>query len=79
MAATNMIDKLRDRLPAHTSTQRLALLRFALSEVRLRCALHAPPVDLDADGKPKQPSRSEQAFVEVGDVLLDEMAAILDG
>jgi hypothetical protein len=61
MAATDMIDKLRDRLPAHASTQRLALLRFALGEVRLRCALHAPPVDFDADGKPKQPSPSEQA------------------
>jgi len=35
-----------------------------------RLALRAPPVELDAAGKPKPPSPSEQAFVEVGDVLL---------
>jgi len=74
-----MIDMLRDRLPGHTRTQRLALLRMAFSEVRLRCALHAPPVELDAAGKPKPPSPSEQASVGAGDVLLDEMAAVLDG
>ena len=54
------------------------MLRFAFSEVRLRCALYAPPVELDDSGKPRPPSPSEQAFVEVGDVLLDEMAAALD-
>jgi hypothetical protein len=30
-----MIDKLRDRPPGHTRTQRLSMLRFAFSEVRL--------------------------------------------
>jgi transposase len=79
MAATDLIDRLRDRLPGHTRTQRLSLLRMAFSEVRLRGALHALPVELDAAGKPKPPSPSEQAFVEVGDVLLDEMASTLDG
>jgi hypothetical protein len=59
MAATDMIDRLRDRLPGHTRTQRRALLRFAFSEVRLRCALYAPPVALDDAGKPKPPSPSE--------------------
>jgi hypothetical protein len=53
MPATEMIDKLRDRLPGHTRTQRLGMLRFAFSEVRLRCALYAPPVSLDDSGKPR--------------------------
>jgi hypothetical protein len=52
---------------------------MAFSEVRLRGALYALPVELEAAGKPKSPSPSEPAFVEVGDVLLDEMAAALDG
>jgi hypothetical protein len=39
----------------------------------------APPVVLDDAGKAKPPSPSEQAFVELGDVLLDQMAAVLDG
>jgi hypothetical protein len=47
MPATEMIDKLRGRLPGHTHTQRLGMLRFAFSEVRRRCALYAPPVALD--------------------------------
>ena len=76
-ALDGMLDKLKDRLPGHSRPQRLALLRFAFSEIRLRCALRA--IELDDYGKPKPPSSSEQAFNEVGDVLLDEMAAILDG
>ena len=62
-----MLDKLKDRLPGHSRPQRLALLRFAFSEIRLRCALRA--IELDDYGKPKPPSSSEQAFNEVGDVL----------
>jgi hypothetical protein len=73
LPSTAMIDKLRDRLPGHTHTQRLGMLRFTFSEVRLRCALYAPPVALDDSGKPRQPSPSELAFVE------DELAAALDG
>ena len=74
--ADNMIDKLVDRLPSHTRTQCLALLRFAFSEVRLRCALNA--IKLDDYGKPLPPSQSEQAFNEVADVLFDHMASLLD-
>jgi hypothetical protein len=40
--ADNMIDKLVDRLPGHTRTQRLALLREAFSEVRHRSFAHSP-------------------------------------
>jgi hypothetical protein len=75
--AESMIDKLRDRLPAHTRTQRLALLRLALSELRDRCFAQPEPVALDAAGKPVPPSPNEQAFTDVGDVLLETMAAIL--
>jgi hypothetical protein len=49
--ADNMIDKLVDRLPGHTRTQRLALLRQAFSEVRHRSFAHSPPVAPDASGK----------------------------
>jgi hypothetical protein len=79
MAATDIIGKLRGRLPGHTRTQRLGMLRFAFSEMRLRCALYAPPVALDDSGKPRPSNASEQAFDEVSDVLLDQMATILDG
>ena len=74
--ANKMIDKLVDRLPGKTRTQRLALLREAFSEVRHRSFAHSPPVALDASGKPLPPSRGEQVFAEVGDVLLAELAAI---
>jgi len=77
--ATVMIDKLLDRLPGHTRTQRLALLQQAFSEMRHRCFSQPDPVELDAAGKPTPASSAEQAFTEVGDVLLDQMAAILDG
>jgi hypothetical protein len=85
--ADNIIGKLVDRLPGHTRTQRLALLRQAFGEVRHRSFAHSPPVALDASGKPLPPSRGEQVFAEVGDVLLgelarifnDEMTAALDG
>ena len=60
-ARDRMLDKLKDRLPGHTRTQRLALLRFAFSEVRLRCALNATSVTLDATGKPRPPTASETA------------------
>jgi hypothetical protein len=76
--ADNMIDKLVDRLPGHTRTQRLALLREAFSEVRHRSFAHSPPVALDASGKPLPPSRGEQVFADVGDVLLGELAAIFN-
>jgi hypothetical protein len=75
-AFDGMLDKLKDRLPGHTRTQRLALLRFAFSEVRLRCALNA--IKLDDYGKPLPPSHSERAFNEVADVLSDHMASFLD-
>ena len=75
-ALDGMLDKLRDRLPGQSRPQRLALLKFAFSEVRLRCALNA--IKLDDYGKPLPPSQSEQAFVEVGDVLFDHMASLLD-
>jgi len=75
--ADNMIDKLVDRLPGHTRPQCLALLREAFSEVRHRSFAHSPPVGLDASGKPQPPSRGEQVFADVGDVLLGELAAIL--
>jgi len=77
--ATVMIDKLLKRLPGHTRTQRLALLQQAFSEMRHRGFTQPDPVELDAAGKPTPASSAEQAFTEVGDVLLDEMAAILDG
>jgi hypothetical protein len=51
------------------------LLRFAVSEVRLRSALCTPPAALDDAGKPKPASPTEQAFVEVGDVLLTRWPA----
>jgi hypothetical protein len=35
-------------------------------------------VALDDSGKPRPPSGSEQAFNEVGDVLFDHLAGILD-
>jgi hypothetical protein len=76
--ADNMIDKLVDRLPDHTRTQCLALLREAFSEVRHRSFAHSPPVALDAFGKPQPPSRGEQVFADVGDVLLGELAAIFN-
>ena len=71
-----MLDKLKDRLPGHSRPQRLALLRFAFSEIRLRCTLRA--IELADYGKPKPPSSSEQAFNEVADVLFDHMANLLD-
>jgi hypothetical protein len=71
-----MLDRLKDRLPEHTRQQRLALLRFAFSEVRLRCALNG--TKLDDYGKPLPPSPSEQAFNEVADVLFDHVANVLD-
>jgi hypothetical protein len=74
--ADNMIDKVIERLPGHTRTQCLALLRQAFSQVRHRSFAHSPPVALDASGKPLPPSRGEQVFGEVGDVLLGELAAI---
>ena len=73
-----MIERLRDRLPGHTRTQRLGMLRFALSEVRLRCALYAPPVGSTRPAKTKPPTRSEHAFNDVADVLFDHLAGILD-
>ena len=75
-ALDGMLDKLKDRLPGQSRPQRLALLRFAFSEVRLRCALNA--IKLDDYGKPLPPSQSEQAFNEVSDVLFDHMASLLD-
>ena len=50
--ATVMIDKLVNRLPGHTRTQRLALLQQAFSEMRHRCFTQPDPVELDAAGKP---------------------------
>jgi hypothetical protein len=76
--ADNMIDKLADRLPGHTRTQRLALLREAFSEVRHRSFAHSPPVALDASGKRLPPSRGKQVFADVGDVLFGELAAIFN-
>jgi hypothetical protein len=72
-----MLNRLLDRMPGHTRTQRLAQLRLALSEMHHRKLAHPPPIELDAAGKPKPPSPGEQAFAEVSDVLFDEMAAIL--
>ena len=77
-ARDRMLDRLKDRLPGHTRTQRLALLRFAFSEVRLRCALRPTPLEFDENGRPRPPSAGETAFNEVSDVLFDEMAAALD-
>ena len=44
-ALDGMLDKLKDRLPGHRRPQRLALLRFAFSEIRLRCTLRAIELD----------------------------------
>jgi hypothetical protein len=75
--AEAMMDRLLGRLPDHTRTQRLALLRLAFSEMRHRSLAHPPPVEFDAAGKPKPPGPGEQAFAVVSDVLFDEMATIL--
>jgi hypothetical protein len=76
--AESMISRLADRLPGLTRTQRLALLRLAFSELRHRCFARPDPVAVDdATGKPLPPSPNEAAFTDVGDLLLDEMAAIL--
>ena len=75
--AANMIDRLKDRLPGHTPSQRRALLRQAASEIRHRCFAHSPPIETDAVGKPKPPSSGEQVFDNVSDVIFEQLAAIL--
>jgi hypothetical protein len=45
--AATMIDALVDRLPGHTRTQRLALLRTAFHETRHRAMANPTPIDID--------------------------------
>jgi hypothetical protein len=71
--AATMIDALVDRLPGHTRTQCLALLRTAFHETRHHAMANLTPFDIErllgrAGGL---------GLAEVSDVLFDGMAAIL--
>ena len=76
--AATMIDALVDRLPGHTRTQCLALLRTAFHETRHRAMANLTPFDIDQTTSERLlGGAGGLGLAEVLDVLFDELAAIL--